>query len=631
MSARRQRLALVFAATALGASLAPRQSVTQELLTKKTRIAGPDSLSVAPKVAISPDGRWLVFSADDNPTQASLWIVPASGGRPNRLTDAGFFDFSPVFFPSGDRILFHSTRPAKTTKEGTYLMALPFDGGTGKASGAPKQLTFEPAFTAAVSFDGTSIAYTTMSESAFAVKVMPAKGGNARVLMTTNNRLRGLIGWSRDGASVLVQHRGEKAAFGIYRIPASGGTPVMMFESGKSARAISSDGTLFALVQQGGTNGRGHSIDVVDRSGRIVFQHDVRGDVFPAGFGANNDALYLVAQDVSAQMRVRGVNDDTMRDLSSGRDYPWGVDWMPDSKALAYFDDKGLLIAPLGGDSRRVFTAQGREAVDGSTATHALVAVPTPAAIFRVALSLVDLKTGARSVLTRTGLRTDVTTAGGDYATVGNGFFYMEERGTQAALMLVRPGETPRTLRTMTFADAIRHAYTIHGSRTAFTKELGDSIGLFIADGPTAAGRLITTIGPSAAPGCCRANLAFSRDGTWLVTSLYGKGREKDLLFIEVPSQGRATHIRAVQVPADYWYEPRWLPDNRGVTVIGGVVNDAHIFFMPLRESEKPINITRNDSGATWGHVLSPDGRFVAYAAEIRRGSAIWKVDLPKR
>jgi Tol biopolymer transport system component len=588
-------------------------------------------MTLAPQVAISPDGRWLVFSAADSPTRASLWIIPSAGGRPTRLTDAGFADDNPRFVPSGDRILFRSTRPAKATIEGMYLMSLPFDRAAGRASGPPTQLTFEPVLAPVVSNDGNWIAYRAISEDGFPLKVIPVNGGNARVLHNSKSRQAGVLAWSRDGASILIVGRGEKLERVVSRVPVNGGPPVVLFETGKAVRAAAPDGSLFALGEPGGLNGRTHTIEVVDATGRVLYQHDVKSAVFPAGFSTAGDALYLVADDVSAYMRVRGVTDGTMRDLSAGKDYPWALDWLDDSKTLAYVGDQGLLMGTLNAGPRRVSATSGREQFESASATHGLLAVPTAATRLRIEYYVVDLKTGARSLLTKTGLRTDATAAGGDYARVGDGFLYFEERGNNAALLLTRPGQPPRTLRLTTSADALRHAYSVHGSRIAFTKETGDSLGLFIADSPTAPGRLIATLGPAAAPGCCRLNLVFSPDGRWLVASRYGKRTDRDLLYIEVPAQGRATNIRVVQVPADYWYEARWLPDNRGVTVIGGVVNDADIFLIPFRESEKPVNLTAADTDATWGHVLSPDGRYIAYASEVRRGSAIWRVDLPKR
>ena len=59
-----------------------------------------------------------------------------------------------------------------------------------------------------------------------------------------------------------------------------------------------------------------------------------------------------------------------------------------------------------------------------------------------------------------------------------------------------------------------------------------------------------------------------------------------------------------------------------------GVANETHVFLVSLRDAEPPVCITRDDPSIRWGYSLSPDGRYVAYAAEIPRGSSIWRVDL---
>jgi len=47
-----------------------------------------------------------------------------------------------------------------------------------------------------------------------------------------------------------------------------------------------------------------------------------------------------------------------------------------------------------------------------------------------------------------------------------------------------------------------------------------------------------------------------------------------------------------------------------------------------LREGDPPFNLTRDDPSVMWDYSLSPDGRYVAYPAEIPRGSSIWRIDL---
>jgi dipeptidyl aminopeptidase/acylaminoacyl peptidase len=53
----------------------------------------------------SPDGRWLVYSAQDD-----IWAVPREGGKARKLTDFKHGDEHPIFSPDGSRIYFLSAR-----------------------------------------------------------------------------------------------------------------------------------------------------------------------------------------------------------------------------------------------------------------------------------------------------------------------------------------------------------------------------------------------------------------------------------------------------------------------------------------------------------------------------------------
>lgn len=72
---------------------------------------------------ISPDGRWIVFDL-----LGQLWTLPLEGGRATPLTDAirdTAEDVDPVFSPDGRWIVFQSDRPS-----GKGLWLIPAEGGT---------------------------------------------------------------------------------------------------------------------------------------------------------------------------------------------------------------------------------------------------------------------------------------------------------------------------------------------------------------------------------------------------------------------------------------------------------------------------------------------------------------------
>ncbi len=62
--------------------------------------------------AWSPDGRWLVYTADDGGTTIQLEILDTATGRSHPLTEDDFLYADPVFSPDGTRLAYVSNRPS---------------------------------------------------------------------------------------------------------------------------------------------------------------------------------------------------------------------------------------------------------------------------------------------------------------------------------------------------------------------------------------------------------------------------------------------------------------------------------------------------------------------------------------
>ena len=89
----------------------------------------------------SPDGKWIVFGAEDvnleaNTKTSHLWIVPATGGEARRLNQSPTAEERPRFSPDGRRIIFTS----KAT-DPTQIWMSDFDSNAGALVGQPRQLT----------------------------------------------------------------------------------------------------------------------------------------------------------------------------------------------------------------------------------------------------------------------------------------------------------------------------------------------------------------------------------------------------------------------------------------------------------------------------------------------------------
>ncbi len=91
---------------------------------------------------LSPDDRWVVFSAvdvslADNTKKSHLWIIPLAGGSARRLTEPGQGTEDRLrFSPDGQHVLFTAVRNGASQ---LYIQA--FHSETGTLLGSPRQLT----------------------------------------------------------------------------------------------------------------------------------------------------------------------------------------------------------------------------------------------------------------------------------------------------------------------------------------------------------------------------------------------------------------------------------------------------------------------------------------------------------
>jgi len=91
--------------------------------------------------AISPDGRWILFSAidvnlDENTKKSHLWIVPIGGGESHPITASSAGETRGRFAADGKSILFISARDGKP-----QVWRSAFDPDSGKLTGEPTEVT----------------------------------------------------------------------------------------------------------------------------------------------------------------------------------------------------------------------------------------------------------------------------------------------------------------------------------------------------------------------------------------------------------------------------------------------------------------------------------------------------------
>jgi Tol biopolymer transport system component len=59
---------------------------------------------------VSPDGKYLIYSATVDGNDYDLWVMSIDGGAPLQLTSGGYWDIEPCWSPAGDQIVVRSSR-----------------------------------------------------------------------------------------------------------------------------------------------------------------------------------------------------------------------------------------------------------------------------------------------------------------------------------------------------------------------------------------------------------------------------------------------------------------------------------------------------------------------------------------
>ncbi len=104
----------------------------------------------------SPDGKWIALSGEYD-GNTDVFVIPATGGVPVRLTYHPAPDIVCAFTPDSKSVLFYSPRFSFTTRY-AQLFTVPLEGGW------PQRLELPVGFKACYSPDGTRLAYLPVRE-----------------------------------------------------------------------------------------------------------------------------------------------------------------------------------------------------------------------------------------------------------------------------------------------------------------------------------------------------------------------------------------------------------------------------------------------------------------------------------
>jgi Tol biopolymer transport system component len=533
----------------LVAQTSGRQARTVE--PQLTRLFGSDSMEMS-SPALSPDGRWIVFSRQEA-QKSNLWFVSAAGGEPVPLPTGPYSNLNPVFFSSGDRIAFLSDRPSAPGDQAPYVMVMPFDPRTGRSTGIPRQVSLERVSwpSLAVSPDGEWIAYAARADTPLRLMVVPSTGGTARALAEFGGSTAYIsnLAWSGDGRFVYFGLRRSLASDieSVLRAPLARG-PTQELGRGRRLRQLGGilpdRGLMLLRVALWANAGQQRSYEIATLEGRTVASFQVPSMMGLSGRTPDGRGFVASRSNIVAPIRIVPVAGGPARQLTDAREYDWPYGWSPDGSAL-YVQTRmngndAVLRMPVDGGPASHWPIPSDRfgpigiTPDGRFVSYHLASTSDDAATM-VIRRLADGQTRVvtRAAVWAPGILPIATGAGGTRTSDGE-FFYLERRGGRLELRSTPPEEPSRLLRAFPLSYAGRTSFGVYGTRIAYTERRGDSSAVFVAEGPNGRPHQLVTVAGSA------THPAWSHDGRWLALDHTppGQGSRYRVLLLGIGPDG---------------------------------------------------------------------------------------------
>jgi eukaryotic-like serine/threonine-protein kinase len=183
--------------------------------------------------AWSPDDRWIVYVSGNgsfiadaflgNLAPSGIWVLPAAGGTPRRVTDERSLNVSPVWAPDGRTLFYVSNRDGGRD---VYAVAVT---GSGRPAGRAERLTTGAnAHGISLAANGRMLAYSVFTETSNVWSLAIPDGAPVSVAqarpVTTGNQTIENFDISPDGRW-LVFDSNRNGVDQIFRVPLAGGEP----------------------------------------------------------------------------------------------------------------------------------------------------------------------------------------------------------------------------------------------------------------------------------------------------------------------------------------------------------------------------------------------------------------------
>ena len=585
------------------------------LAPKYTKVLELDSVDIAGP-ALSPDGRWIAYWGGRESERArNIWIIPASGGNPVRLTSGDYVDRNVQWFPKGDRIAFRSSRV-----DGA-LMTMDIDPATGRASRPPQRLTLEPAFAYGISEDGKWLAYSSNSllpiaNNAGLLRLIPATGGTARTLDSSTVVGDGFVApsFTKDGRFIEYIAGHVNAPEELMRVAVSGGRPTLI-RRGPSETALNGRPGLVLLARNGIVAAyRPAMADSVrletfggDPLGVIALR-DMRGPSFqsmPARSAANS--MVAVTLGGSSEVHVLSIDGGMPRVLRKGSPSDYIGGFLVDGRPIVTSANGGhraIDIMPLG-------TGMPQHTVQPDSVQFVSMTTDGKFVYWRkgTTAGVFDVASGSSRAIS-----TSFVHFGWDYTWVlgsRDEVPYVERAGDRFELRAWSPvTSTSRVLRSIGSPAKSVGSYSLRGDLVSYTVAQGDSTFVFVAANPSvAAQRLAAVRGHD-------DGLSISRDGRHIafgIQMINGKDSTHAIGFVDLKADGSpGAPVRFV--PVGNLSGVTWLPNGKEVVYesISSTHPQTSMVRLSAEEGARPQVISTNEKLPFWDFSVSPDGKWVS-------------------
>ncbi len=309
--------------------------------------------------AWSPNGRRIVFVTSAVPSE--IWSVSADGTDPKRMYRGGH---NPIYSPDGGSIYFAGSAGASNFG----VLKIRVLAETGETSGKPIQIVSTsrgPINHLSISADGKKIAYTAQftPSNIWSIAVSPASGEatSSPVALTNETNRKGAPSFSSDGRLISFTDWPGGNPGAIWVMGADGAAARLVTTDSESQHHSSwfPDGDRIAFLSY--RRGRPEVWSAAMDTGKIMPVVDIGPDAaFPKLSPDGRQVAFNSARTGSVNVWVAGVEGGELRQLTFDQELAGWPCWSPDGRLLAIEmkrgDDTHIAIVPSGGGSPKQLT-----------------------------------------------------------------------------------------------------------------------------------------------------------------------------------------------------------------------------------------------------------------------------------